>query len=151
MKWHYYTVDVCMVGLQTCPHHTNVCKICCIQVHILGADRLLAVVPNRDPRKTISLAMVSPDGKLGDRTGSSKRKSGYNRWNAEENLSGKYKICCLNILANEFNTHVNIIRTSHFISALSLKKRGKYWEKDRSVGLYTLTQMCWNLSLICLF
>lgn len=82
------------------------------------------MVPNRDPRKTISLAMVSPDGKLGDRTGSSKRKSGYNRWNAEENLSGKYKICCLNILANEFNTHVNIIRTSHlYFSIESEKKR----------------------------
>ena len=62
-----------------------------MQVHIIGADRLLAVVPNRDPRKTVSLAMVSPDGKLGDRTGSSKRKSGYNRWNVDESLSGKCK------------------------------------------------------------
>lgn len=88
-------------GYEFAPHNTNVHKIWCMQVHILGADRLLAVVPNRDPRKTISLAMVSPDGKLGDRTGSSKRKSGYNRWNAEENLSGNYKICYLNILANE--------------------------------------------------
>ena len=63
-----------------------------MQVHIIGVDRLLAVVPNRDPRKTISLAMVSPDGKLGDRTGSSKRKSGYNKWGMDESLSGKYGI-----------------------------------------------------------
>ena len=63
-----------------------------MQVHIIGADRLLAVVPNRDPRKTIGLAMVSPDGKLGDRTGSSKRKSGYNKWNLDESLSGKCHI-----------------------------------------------------------
>lgn len=69
-----------------------------LYVHILGADRLLAVVPNRDPRKTISLAMVSPDGKLGDRTGSSKRKSGYNRWNAEENLS--VEVCAVLKLDN---------------------------------------------------
>ena len=62
---------------------------CFWQVHIVGADRLLAVVPNRDPRKTVSLAMVSPDGKLGDRSGSSKRKSGYNKWNVDESLSGK--------------------------------------------------------------
>lgn len=85
------------------------------QVHIVGADRLLAVVPNRDPRKTISLAMVSPDGKLGDRSGSSKRKSGYNKWNAEESLSGNAKIqsdlcfiislwgCLLNIDNTLFN------------------------------------------------
>jgi len=60
-----------------------------MKVCILGADRLLAVVPNRDPRKTISLAMLSPDGKLAERTGSSKRKSVYNKWNAEDSLSGK--------------------------------------------------------------
>ena len=61
------------------------------QVCITGADRLLAVVPNRDPRKTLSLAMVSPDGKIGERTGSSKRKSGYNKWSLDESLSGKFK------------------------------------------------------------
>nr|XP_058969985.1 serine/threonine-protein kinase N2-like isoform X2 [Pocillopora verrucosa] len=69
-----------------------------LYVHIVGADRLLAVVPNRDPRKTISLAMVSPDGKLGDRSGSSKRKSGYNKWNAEESLS--VEVCAVLKLDN---------------------------------------------------
>lgn len=47
--------------------------------------------------------MVSPDGKLGDRSGSSKRKSGYNKWNAEESLSGiyrkpHYQICGINVI-----------------------------------------------------
>lgn len=68
------------------------------QVHMVGADRLLAVVPNRDPRKTVSLAMVSPDGKLGDRSGSSKRKSGYNKWNVDESLSGKCRKCSGHLL-----------------------------------------------------
>lgn len=69
-----------------------------LYVHIVGADRLLAVVPNRDPRKTVSLAMVSPDGKLGDRSGSSKRKSGYNKWNVDESLS--VEVCAVLKLDN---------------------------------------------------
>ncbi|XP_068677290.1 uncharacterized protein [Montipora foliosa] len=48
---------------------TEVVKVC-----ITGADRLLVVVPNRDPRK-LSLAMVSPDGKIGECAGSSKKSS----------------------------------------------------------------------------
>lgn len=71
-----------------------------LDVCILGADRLLAVVPNRDPRKTISLAMLSPDGKLAERTGSSKRKSVYNRWNAEDSLS--VEVCVALKLDNSY-------------------------------------------------
>lgn len=58
-------------------------------MNIIGAQNLLSVVPNRDPRKTASLAMISPDGKLDSRPGSSKRKSGYNKWNVEDNLTSK--------------------------------------------------------------
>ena len=58
-------------------------------MNIIGADRLLAVVPNRDPRRTMSLAMISPDGKIGDRMSSSKRKSGYNKWSVDEHLSSQ--------------------------------------------------------------
>ncbi|XP_068727883.1 uncharacterized protein [Montipora capricornis] len=43
-----------------------------LEVCITGADRLLVVVPNRDPRK-LSLAMVSPDGKIGECAGCNKK------------------------------------------------------------------------------
>ena len=82
-----------------------------MQVHIIGADRLLPVVPNRDPRKTISLAMVSPDGKLGDRTGSSKRKSGYNRWNLDESLSGKCDITDIHFMGSRDGTVVRALNS----------------------------------------
>ncbi|XP_068731739.1 serine/threonine-protein kinase N2-like isoform X2 [Montipora capricornis] len=71
-----------------------------LDVCITGADRLLAVVPNRDPRKTLSLAMVSPDGKIGERTGSSKRKSGYNKWSLDESLS--VEVCAVLKLDNSY-------------------------------------------------
>ncbi|XP_068676848.1 uncharacterized protein [Montipora foliosa] len=45
-----------------------------LEVCITGADRLSVVVPNRDPRK-LSLAMVSPDGKIGECAGSNKKSS----------------------------------------------------------------------------
>ena len=63
-------------------------------MHIIGADQLLAVVPNRDPRRSVSLAMLSPEGKLGDKGGSSRRRSGYNKWSVDENLSSKCMESC---------------------------------------------------------
>ena len=53
--------------------------------------------------------MVSPDGKLGDRSGSSKRKSGYNKWNAEESLSGiLQKAIVSNLLDQRDPCHVQV-------------------------------------------
>lgn len=60
---------------------------------MVGVDRFLVVVFNRDFRKIVSLVMVSFDGKLGDRFGFSKRKSGYNKWNVDESLLGKCRKC----------------------------------------------------------
>lgn len=92
----------------------NKLYILVMKVHIIGADRLLAVVPNRDPRKTVSLAMVSPDGKLGDRTGSKKRQSGYNKWNIDESLSGKcsHLPCASTLLhCSWYGSEVRLFRT----------------------------------------
>ncbi|XP_031561876.1 serine/threonine-protein kinase N2-like isoform X2 [Actinia tenebrosa] len=71
-----------------------------LNVVLIGAQKLLTVVPNRDPRKTTSLAMVSPDGKLDARPGSSKRKSGYNKWNVDDSLSNE--LCAVLKLDNTF-------------------------------------------------
>ncbi|EDO43312.1 predicted protein [Nematostella vectensis] len=69
-----------------------------LNVLLVGAHNILTVVPNRDPRKSASFAM-SPDGKFEQQRGSSKRKSGYNKW-GDETLSTE--LCAVLKLDNTY-------------------------------------------------
>ncbi|KAK3753817.1 hypothetical protein QZH41_018468 [Actinostola sp. cb2023] len=115
-----------------------------LNVHVLGAHQLLSVVPNRDPRKTTSLAMISPDGKLDARPGSSKRKSGYNRWNIDDNITSKCHESCVVLKLD--NTHVGQTQWSIVANQcwqqqfqIDLDKGSEY----QSIDLYIFP--CWTV------